>query len=601
MSLVGSLEDLGLGDILQIVSLSRKSGLLLLRSDAGEGRIVLCDGLVRGAFVKGEPEDLRGLLVGGGFVDEEQFEDCARAAAESGRPLSELVCGRTGQTGERIDSLRREHVERAVLQMFTWCSGEFSFEVREAVSERDSDLLLPTGINAQYLTMEATRLGDEDGAAQGQASFSDEEPLFSGEGEDGADEPAPIETPSDDLATVIEPDPGEAHQALALAAARSVEEEPRGIGEIDELDESTPVSLVPESVAVPDPAAEPEPPPASAVRPVALVAIEPDLAALEWLKASLSELFERIHIFQDSEHGIARIRQYLARAQRPVVLLGTRVRGDGIAGPNDVASLVRRLKQLAPSMPVLVLRSEPEADEPQVPGADACVARPPTWEVAERKRWSRLESDAEDLRAQLAGWSEQCAVSPALVSPIDPEPQVSQLARLKRVSARLRDPSGRGDVLARVLEFASECFSRVAIFMVRDDTAQGIAQLGLDRAGGPDDEALQQIELSALETDGFRRVIENREAIRFTPSTGRGRLLADLLGTETPAEAYIAPIESGGHVAALLYADNLPGQADLGDTTALEIALHEAGLALDRALLERALAEALGRSEPEDT
>ena len=32
MSLVGSLEDLGLGEILQIVSLSRKSGRLLLRS-----------------------------------------------------------------------------------------------------------------------------------------------------------------------------------------------------------------------------------------------------------------------------------------------------------------------------------------------------------------------------------------------------------------------------------------------------------------------------------------------------------------------------------------------------------------------------------------
>ncbi len=41
MSLVGSLEDLGLGDILQIVSLSRKSGVLRLRCDGGEGRIVL--------------------------------------------------------------------------------------------------------------------------------------------------------------------------------------------------------------------------------------------------------------------------------------------------------------------------------------------------------------------------------------------------------------------------------------------------------------------------------------------------------------------------------------------------------------------------------
>ena len=71
MSLVGSLEDLGLEDILQIVSLSRKSGRLLLRSSEGEGRIIFEQGLVRAAFLKGDPEDLRGLLVSGGFVDAE--------------------------------------------------------------------------------------------------------------------------------------------------------------------------------------------------------------------------------------------------------------------------------------------------------------------------------------------------------------------------------------------------------------------------------------------------------------------------------------------------------------------------------------------------
>jgi hypothetical protein len=65
-----------------------------------------------------------------------------------------------------------------------------------------------------------------------------------------------------------------------------------------------------------------------------------------------------------------------------------------------------------------------------------------------------------------------------------------------------------------------------------------------------------------------------------------------LLGTRAPREAYVAPIESGGSVVALLYADNLPDEAPVPDTTALEIVLHEAGLSLDRALLERALAEA---------
>jgi len=69
----------------------------------------------------------------------------------------------------------------------------------------------------------------------------------------------------------------------------------------------------------------------------------------------------------------------------------------------------------------------------------------------------------------------------------------------------------------------------------------------------------------------------------------RDRAFVARLGSSCPREVYLAPIESSGCVVALLYADNLPADGPLGDTTALEIVLHEAGLALDRAILERAL------------
>jgi hypothetical protein len=131
----------------------------------------------------------------------------------------------------------------------------------------------------------------------------------------------------------------------------------------------------------------------------------------------------------------------------------------------------------------------------------------------------------------------------------------------------------------------------VAIFMLRDDQAVGIAQFGLERAGGPDDRALQDIDIAADEPAWFREVIASRRAAHSAPTHASNRRLTELLGTDVPAEAYVAPIESGGRVAALLYADNLPGEAPIADTTALEIVLHEAGLALDRALLERALAD----------
>ena len=161
MSLVGSLEDLGLGDILQIISLSRKSGLLQLRSEEGEGRIVFHDGLVRAGFVKGEVEDLKGLLVGGGFIAEAAFEKAAVMAAAHGDPLDDVLATTSAISKERIDSLRRERVERSVFRMFGWTSGEFSFEICDTIDDRDRDLLVSTGINAQYLTMEATRLEDE--------------------------------------------------------------------------------------------------------------------------------------------------------------------------------------------------------------------------------------------------------------------------------------------------------------------------------------------------------------------------------------------------------------------------------------------------------
>src|SRR5215468_5867738 len=161
MSLVGSLEDLGLADILQIVSLARKSGRLLLRSDDGEGWIALQDGLVRGAAVKGQSEGLRALLVGAGHVEAELFDRAARDANGEERQLEAALLGSGAVSTDSLQAARRGGVERAVMRMFGWRSGEFRFEVREDIDASEPGSLLAVGLNTQYLAMEATRLGDE--------------------------------------------------------------------------------------------------------------------------------------------------------------------------------------------------------------------------------------------------------------------------------------------------------------------------------------------------------------------------------------------------------------------------------------------------------
>jgi len=656
MSLVGSLEDLGLADILQIVSLSRKSGLLLLRSDEGDGRIVFRDGLVRAAYVKGEPEDLRGLLVPGGFAEPDQVDEALELSRESGVSLDEAIAERAGIPAERLDSLRREHVERSVIAMFSWRAGEFSFEVHSEIEDRDVELALPFGINAQYLSMEAARLGDEGGEDSMEPSFSgddSDEPMFSGEaddtpmfsGEDGTGV-EPHASPSDDNEATgeygvaspfadVDTKEDENHEedardALALATVARADEEASEVAAFidDEDDAQVPsgdplaaaeafeepastvqLPVIAESAEVTDAAisiAKPLDPVAVAIEaPPAptgcLVVLDPDLRVLEWLKSTLHGIFERIHIFQNSDAAMGRIRQYLARGIVPTALISSEVEPDRLNGTRNTGELLRRLRTQAPRMPLLVIHEGAGDPPPGVDAADAIMRRPASAALIDRRRHAEVAASGEQLRRELRGWVRGAGLAPSR-KPRTPSSQSAstgqELQLLKQVSRRLRDPANRGDVLNVVLDFAAETFGRVAMFMVRDDLAVGIAQRRLPEAGGPDDEDFRELRIALDQPAWFRKVLETGEAHCAVPSGSGDAQLVELLGGQTPERAYVAPIESGGRLAALLYADNLPGNTPMGDATGLDIVIHEAGLALDRALLERALAESGRAGKP---
>lgn len=554
MSLVGSLEDLALGDILQIVSLSRKSGLLLLRTDSGDGRIFFHDGLVQAAYVKGEPEDLPALVVAGGFADRGVLEAELAAAPADGRSRQAALSECTGLSEERLLSLCREHVERCVLQMFGWGAGEFSFEVSDRMQPRDGALALASGISAQYLTLEASRLGDEVGDP------GDDGLVLSGEDSREAGEENP-------------------HQALATATAARVPEEPGALA-------------VPAGAPVPEAATREVP--ASAAR-LPLVVIDPELTALEWVKSQLEGIFARVHIFQHSGDGISRVRQYLSRAELPVVLVSTAARADRLTGSSDVAELLGRLRSQAPRMPILALHEDGCELPAGVDAADSLVTRPRTARLADPRCGEQTRASGEELAVALGPWafpSEQVVAPPSRPAATRPRRRAAvenELRALEEVSERLRDPSTRGEVLSLVLDFAASRFRRVAMFVVTDDEAIGMAQRGLSEAGGPDDEAFCALRVPLMDAAWFRSVVERGESLRAGPSDEGDRRLAARLGNRAPVEAFLAPIEAGGRVAVLLYGDNLPETGPIGDTTIAAIVLHEAGLALERAVLDRAL------------
>jgi hypothetical protein len=130
-----------------------------------------------------------------------------------------------------------------------------------------------------------------------------------------------------------------------------------------------------------------------------LVAIDSDLSSLEWLKASLDGLCRRVHIFQHRDAAFDRIRQYLTRGIVPTVVLERRRRRPRRRGAE---SFVRRLRAIAPAMPILALRPEHAGDRPS-DGTDGVVFRPSS-PTADPKRWHLYRALATRLRGELEPW-----------------------------------------------------------------------------------------------------------------------------------------------------------------------------------------------------
>ncbi len=586
MSLVGSLEDLGLGDILQIVHLSGKSGVLALRSDVGEGQIVFERGLLRAATVRGYPQDLRELIARRRALEPDALHDASREARRLSVPLADVIVQRGLLATDAIEELRVQSASEAVLEMFRWLAGEFSFEVRE-YAYGGGDLELVRGMNPQFLALEGSRQNDE-----AREQSLDEE----------SDESTAVV-----VAAPLSPDDDPFAEEAQLVAASPIE--------VEEETEAPPrIAVAEKAPLVPAPAslreetadaahaivelvanahAEPEPAPAARVysQPPPIIVIDPSLHALEWAKAALTG-HARIHTFQHTELGIQRIRQYLLRRELPVVVLASDTPPDPVSGARDVYDVAARLRRQAPRLPIVVLTpAGTRAPTRRRTGAapSAFAERPKDGALADARRSAERLELGSALRAIVerlpdAPLQPKLAAAPGSTAG-------AELARLRDASARMRERARQGEVLPNLLAFAAQSFSRVALFMLRDDHLVGIAQIGLGKAGGPDDTALRDVHLPVRESSWVRRVLDTLQPVRGRPADDGDQRLCVMLGNEIPGEAFLAPLESANRVVALLYGDNLPGRELLPDTGALEVVLHEAGLALDRTLLERTLGE----------
>ncbi|GAB4413689.1 MAG: hypothetical protein OHK0032_09750 [Thermodesulfovibrionales bacterium] len=180
-------------------------------------------------------------------------------------------------------------------------------------------------------------------------------------------------------------------------------------------------------------------------------------------------------------------------------------------------------------------------------------------------------------------WEEDWTAHPAVTERKD-------ISALKALTQELRFPDSPSEITLLILRFASDMFQRGVLFMVGEDDFTGLGQFGLEIEGA--DEKIRETILSYRKSPFLRGITENRQPFRGTLERDAvTELLIRELGGEWPSEVALFPIIAEGRVIAMLYCDNASAYEGIPETEGLEIFVNQAGMALEKSLLQKKLQE----------
>ncbi|RLB77156.1 MAG: hypothetical protein DRH06_04430 [Deltaproteobacteria bacterium] len=167
MALEGYLEDLGICDILQILSLSKKSGTLILKGPQGEGLVCFVDGQVVRASSSFFPENIGQLLLRVEIITEDQLVEALawQKGLKSPQPLGPILTYKFQIAALEIEAVIVAQIEKIIFNFFSWTTGHFSFQLEEVKpfvhsSLNPLDFMLEHGLSSQRLVVKGQRVAE---------------------------------------------------------------------------------------------------------------------------------------------------------------------------------------------------------------------------------------------------------------------------------------------------------------------------------------------------------------------------------------------------------------------------------------------------------
>lgn len=160
MAFKGTLKEFKVPDILQLISLQKKTGILTFNSPEGFITILFEDGLVVGidAFPKKLEMRVGSVLVKQEIISEEMLQRALSIQKRTGQKVGEILVGMGLIDEGTVPEALKTQAVQIVLSLFTWKKGEYNFKVMDRLEPQMRTLdPLPT----DNLIMEGVQMLDE--------------------------------------------------------------------------------------------------------------------------------------------------------------------------------------------------------------------------------------------------------------------------------------------------------------------------------------------------------------------------------------------------------------------------------------------------------
>ncbi len=163
-----------------------------------------------------------------------------------------------------------------------------------------------------------------------------------------------------------------------------------------------------------------------------------------------------------------------------------------------------------------------------------------------------------------------------------------RLASLKNVMAEIRSPEFTGEVTFEILNFARRILPRAVLFFARQRNFTGMSQFGIELQGKTSDEHVRRIKIPFDQPSILAQAAGLKATFRGGLEPVEWNLyLISQLGGDHPTEAVALPLMVNQTVLLVLYGDNAPECQPIGPLHELELLMLQAGLAMEKRMLEQ--------------